>query len=404
MNALLALILIGALGLVAGRFLFLRPRPGSWSERVFLSGGEFLLLGAVIGPHGAGILDFPNLMRLEPFVVLALSWVGLLVGIQLRWRHLVRFPAAYFRLAVVQSAVALLITFAALAALFAVWTPVAAAVSDRWRAALCLGAVAALSSPTETALHTGGRVGGGHAAGLLRFVPAVDPVVSLAAVAILFAVWHVPSDGAASALRAWPWLGASVAGGLVLGGVFLLLLSSTRDADETVLVVLGMAVFAGGLASVFHLSPLVIGLVAGVVLGNRGRTQERLVPMFLRLERPLYVALLVLAGAAWRFDELWGYLLAAVFLAARVAAKFLGARAALAATRLPFAVPPRWWLGLLPQGAMAVAVAVSYAVVYRDPLAERVFSAVLVSTVGLTLASRWLVARALEPRAGTEAR
>ena len=73
MNALLALILIGALGLIFGRFLFLRPRPGSWVERFFLSGMEFLAVGALLGPSGLKILNQESLAGLEPFAVLALT-------------------------------------------------------------------------------------------------------------------------------------------------------------------------------------------------------------------------------------------------------------------------------------------------------------------------------------------
>ncbi len=396
MNALVALILIGALGLLFGRFLFLRPRPGSWLDRFFLSGAEFLVLGALIGPHGFGVLDLTALLKLEPFVVLALSWVGLLLGVQLRFRYLARFPFRYFQVAFLESTVALLAAFALMGLVFSIWTPVGAGMLDRWRAALCLGAVAALSSPTEAALHNPGVSHAGHAAGLLRFVPAVDPLVALAGLAALFGFWHVSLQSPGALLGAWGWIAASVGGGAVLGAAFLLLLRPARDPDEVVLVVLGMALFSGGLASVFHLSPLVVCLVEGLVIGNWRQEEGRLIHMFLRLERPLYIALLVLAGAAWRFDEPWGYVLAGMFLAVRVAAKFLGTRIALTLTPLPFRPPERWWLGLLPQGAMAVALAVSYFVVYRDPLAERVFSAVLVSTVLLTLVSGRLVQRALE--------
>ena len=395
MNALAVLILIGAVGFIFGRFLFLRPRPGSWMEHFFLSGVEFLLLGALVGPQGFNVFDTRTLFNLEPFAILALSWVGLLVGMQLRVRHLVHFPLSYFRVAFTQGAVALLLSFGALAALLLAWTPVTAAASDRWRAALCLAAVAALSSPTAAAFFMRSRARAGHAAGLLRFIPAIDPLVSLAALAVLFAAWHVSSDGFSGGGAMLQWIGVSLAGGVSLGVLFIFLLRIASDRDEVVLVVLGMAVFSGGMAAVFHLSPLVVCLAEGIVLSNTRGSKEHLLSIFLHLERPLYVALLVLAGAAWRFDQPWGYVLAAIFLLVRVGGKYLGWRAAATVAALPFPLPRRWWMGLLPQGGMAVAIAVSYFVVYRDPLAELVFSAILVSTAVLTLASGPLLARAL---------
>jgi len=396
MNAIVALILIGALGFAMGRFLFLRPRPGTLYERFMLSGAEFLVIGALIGPWGLQVLDHSTLSRLEPFLILALSWIGLLLGIQLRWRHLVRFPWPYFQVSLIQGTLTLAVTFAALAFLFVFWTPVVAAPVERWRAALCLGAVAALSSSTEAVLHEPRSARGGHVAGLLRFVPAVDPMITLLGVGLLFAFWHSGRETLGVEFSGLQWLLASLGGGLALGGLFLLLLASARQQEEAVVAVLGMALFSGGLASVFHLSPLVVGLIEGMVISNWRRQEDLLFNMFLRLERPLYVALLVLAGAAWRFDEPAGYILALLFIGVRTGAKFLGVKTALSTTPLPFPVPGRWWLGLVPQGAMAIAVAVSYGLIYDDPLGRAVFSAILLSTVVLTLLGRPLVQSALK--------
>lgn len=393
MNALVALILIGALGIVAGRFLFLRPRPGSWYERFILSGAEFLVIGAVIGPSGLGVLDGRTLVQLEPFLLLALAWIGLLIGLQLRWPHLVRFPGAWFRVAGIQAAVAMAVTFAGLGLLFSVWTPMSASPDDAWRGALCLAAVAALSSPAEAVRHR--RKNGGNVVDLLRFVPAVDPLVALIGVGALFAFWHGSSGNLGLDLGTLEWTLVSVGGGLVLGALFLLLLASVSESDERVLVVLGMAIFSGGLASVFHLSPLVVCLFEGIVLANGPARHDHLMHLFLRMERPLYVSLLVLAGASWRFQDPWGYALAGIFLAFKFAGKFLGTKAALAVTPLPFTLPRQWWMGLTPQDAMAIAIAVSYDVIYEDRLAQTVISAVLISTVIFSFLSQALMERAL---------
>jgi hypothetical protein len=93
----------------------------------------------------------------------------------------------------------------------------------------------------------------------------------------------------------------------------------------------------------------------------------------------------------------WGYALAGIFLVLKFAGKFLGTKAALAVTPLPFTLPPQWWMGLTPQDAMAVAIAVSYDVIYADRLAETVISAVLISTVTFSFLSQALVERALRP-------
>jgi len=395
MNALIALILIGTLGLVFGRFLFLRPRPGSWYERFLLSGAEFFLIGALLGPQAFSVLDTTTVLALEPFLILALAWVGLLLGVQLQARQMAKFPGAYFRIAFLESGGALLVTLAVMGALFTLWTPGGAGVDARWRAALCLGAAAAVSFPPAGAGRDRARAG--HGAGLLRFAAAVDPLVSLVGVAFLFTLWHAAESVPGGSLASWQWLGVSLLGGGILGGAFLILLWTARSQDETTLVVLGMALFSGGIASVYQLSPLVVCFVEGALLGNFAPRQERLIQMFLRLERPLYVILLVLAGAMWDFSDPWGYVLTGVFLIVRVGAKRLGVAAALALVRLPFPLPRRWWLGLVPQGALAVAVAASFLLVHRDPLARSVFGAILLSTLILHMLSGRFIDAALAP-------
>jgi hypothetical protein len=404
MNALIALILVGALGLALGRFLFLRPRPGSWYERVMLTGVEFFVLGAILGPSGTRVIDRAALAGLDPFLILALAWVGLMVGIQFRRQHVARFPRTHFRFALAEAGLSLILALGAMVAVFALWTPVAATAAERWRAALCLASVAAISSPTAAVLPRRHTAGVGHLGGLLRFVPAVAPLVGLAGIAVLFAVWHRSTPGGGGPLDAAIWLLASSGMGFLLAGVFLLLLWSSPNSEETVVVVLGMALFSGGLAAVFHLSPLVVCLIEGIVLANVRPLDERLMHLFLRWERPLYIALLVLAGATWRLDLGWGFGLAAIVAAVRLGAKRLAVAGARRLAPLPFAVPGRFALGLLPPGAMALAVAVSYQMRFHDPLTELVFASVVVSTMGITVFSRGLAERALSPPAPGTAR
>ena len=402
MNALIALLLVSALGFIFGGFLFRRARPGSLLERFFLSGAEFLLLGAVLGPHGFSVLTEDTLAGLEPFVILALSWIGLLMGLQLRVSHLMRFPRAYFAVATVESLVAMSLAFLLFGALFWAGFPRGRDQTRAMRAALLLAAVIALSSPAAAHNRMNQPTRGGHGAGLLRFVSALDPFFSLGAVAVVFSVWHIA--GSTPTVEDWgtgAWLLASLGGGVLLGGAFVLLLRTTRLRDEIVLIVLGMAIFSGGLASVFQLSPLVVCVCAGIVAANFAPQPDPLLHMVMRLERPLYVALLVLAGAAWRFDSPWGYALAAALILVRAACKFASASTAKRLVPLPFSLGSSWWLGLMPQGALAVAIGLSYGIVYHDELAQTAFAAVLVSTVVLTFTSGRFIDRALDSEEGS---
>jgi Kef-type K+ transport system membrane component KefB len=106
--------------------------------------------------------------------------------------------------------------------------------------------------------------------------------------------------------------------------------------------------------------------IAGALLINLPyQNVERLKATLAQVERPLYMILLVIAGALWDPTAWQGWALVPIFVAARVAGKIMGARVAKRVG--PKELPDATTLGLAlsPQSPVAIATIVSYYAIYR---------------------------------------
>src|SRR5690606_32265103 len=128
----------------------------------------------------------------------------------------------------------------------------------------------------------------------------LDDVVPIVIGALLLAALRLPN--------AWgvAWLtGISAVGGLGIGGAGGLLFERARGAAERGLFVLGAVVLLGGIASYMYLSPLFVGLVAGLFWTySPGRADHVIRGDLRKLQHPLVVVLLLVAGASVQFDML----------------------------------------------------------------------------------------------------
>jgi hypothetical protein len=102
----------------------------------------------------------------------------------------------------------------------------------------------------------------------------------------------------------------------------------------------------------------------GAVVANLSPDPDRVFRVLQEWEKPIYLVFLLLAGALLRFSSLWVLPLALAYAGLRAVVK-ISAGAALP-TLLPFrfTVPKRLGLGLLPQGGISLAMAISGVLAY----------------------------------------
>ena len=333
----------------------------------------FLPLGALLGPRALGVLSADLLVDLDSVVTIALTVLGMLVGVA--WGRDVRTMPRVFAAASLES----LMTIAAVAAatMYFVQQTGLPIEPPLLVIALALGLCASASSATSADPDSE------PAAGIGTQVADLDDVLPIALASVVL----LP---AATGPQVWLLAFAPVGIGLAVGAIGWLLFDRADSGGERAVFVLGTLGLAGGAAAYVGVSPLQAGLIAGVCWTLAPGRADRIVEVDLgKVQHPLIVLLLLFAGALWVPSAVALWLLAP-YLLFRLAGKVAGAwaSASLADVR-----PADLAAYLMPPGVLAIAFALNFRQLLPPSTGD-----VLVSTVCVGTAAFELFALVVLPR------
>lgn len=400
LRTLIALLACLALAYLAGH-----PRVQELEEmlgisQVVAAGFPFFALGAIAHLPEVSVLPDEVLLELTPLLELGLGWIGLHAGLRFDVRVADRWPAGTGNLAGVLTFVPFtIIAVASGLLLYAMSIP--ASPGRLLRDAAIFGAAGCLAAPTATALLVSTGLSE-RAAHVVRTVAVVDEAVGVLLLALLGAFYRPPHAHAGWELPGLGWLFVTLGMGVALGALAYALLRIAKTPSESTALLLGTIALAAGIATVFSVSPIVICFVAGVVLTNLpGAHHETMRAPLARLERPIYLIFLLIAGALWRFDAWQGWVLLPVFVIARLIGRSLAARLARARGLLretpgEEGTVERAFVAA-PIGALSIAIVVNVQALYTDPAVPLMVTVVvggaLVSEILVQLSARVLRAR-----------
>lgn len=405
MDPLVGTLVLILLALLGTRFSFSTKRVTAGPRLLFRTGTHFLVLGFALGPAGLGLLTAGATEQLFPFLALGLGWVGFHFGLQLDVRSLRQFPLVYHVLGVGQA----VLTFCIF--LGGTWLVVTLAGLDAeipFLLAMGAAATASVTTPAGIAMVSSNFLVRGNVRDLLFFISSLDAGIGILALELTYAFFRpetVVSGFAVDPQRGLWLVGVALGLGIVCGIVFLWLTRSRPTTEELVLFLLGTCAFGAGAALQWGLSPLFVSVVMGAVVANLDPDRQRIFSVLERWEKPVYLTFLLVAGALLTVPTLWVAGLALGYAVLRALSKTLGAAALVAVTPSPFRVPKRLGLGLLPQGGISLAMAVSGVLLYSDlevraVNAESVLFTVIVMGVMLSeLTGPWFTVQVLR-RAG----
>jgi Kef-type K+ transport system membrane component KefB len=234
----------------------------------------------------------------------------------------------------------------------------------------------------------------------------VDAVVGIGALQVVYALFPPGDLGVGlPLLYRLTWLVAGLGLGAISGILFLWLTRPRPGGEEMILFLLGIAAFAGGAALQLQLSPLFVSVTMGAVVANASPDPQRVYRVLHSWEKPIYVVLLLMAGAILEFSTPWILVLALAYAVVRGMGKVLGSYVMLRILPLPFETPRRFGLGLIPQGGISLAMVISGVLTYggltlngRDA-AALLFAVVVLGVVFSELAGPFLTRNILQ-RAG----
>jgi hypothetical protein len=375
-----------------------------------LSGAEYLLVGALIGPQvPPRLVTTDSLERLIPLMSLLLGLTGFLVGLRAR-RTFGRFK--YTAVGSVNSVGMLLLVAAGCASLAVMlnldattgpvvqsdllrwgdWVLEVNANSDQLLLGIALGAAATVCT-SGLLVSIGDSLNARSATfELLKTGAIISQLLAVVTIGIVLAVTRGERGTFISELGAWGWVVGAVGLGLICGGCFTLFIGNEKSTSRIFLATVGTVTFASGVGSALGVSPLFVNLVSGLFVGMVSRHEGVLRKELDRLQHPIFVLLLILTGAMWTpvSGALWLFPL--VYILLRLIAGRLLLR--LLTGMLTRVNAERIGLGLLAQGTLAVAVAVDYAL-QVPPHAPVVLTTVLVGTLVCDMSAGGVVRRVL---------
>lgn len=348
-----------------------------YASRVLpVSGAEYLVIGALIGPHvPPRVLSAEALASLAPLVSLLLGLNGFLIGLQAT-RHFRELRPTLVGLGVALST--LLGSTLVLGATYGWLVPQEEPpLVRRWlfelhqyhfellltrpqaAVAIVMAAVATVTFSATLSSLDRERLDGVPAFRVLRSCAFSGQVVAISVVAAVLA-WSRSSATSTIHLPAAGWYAGVLLFGVGLGVCFTLFIGAEHSTSRVFVVTIGTVTFGAGVGAELGVSSMFINLVTGAAVGLTLRERGDLQRELSRLQYPSSVLLLVLTGALWVPPEqalLWLFPL--VYLLTRwVARRTLVPFWTRALTNID---PTRIGSGLLSQGTLAVAVAVDYA-------------------------------------------
>jgi hypothetical protein len=402
MDPLLSTLLLILLALLGARVSFSEVRVPQGPRLLLRTGIHFLFIGFLLGPQALGLLSVDAVEQLFPLLALGLGWVGFLFGLQLDRTALRRFPRSWIWITVIQ-AVLTFVIFLGLG-----WAMLGAVGRTSPVEQLLLAgcaATAAVSAPAGVALVSTNFLVRGNVRTLLFFVASLDGVVGIVALQLVYA-WFRPADMVLT-LSQTPsgWAPALAMGvGVACAILFLWLNRPRPSSDALFLFLLGMAAFASGLALRLQLSPLFVCMVLGALVANLSSDRQRVFRLLQGWEQPVYLIFLLLGGALLQFSTLWILPMAFAYAIFRAVGKVVGTLAATRIAPAGFPIPKRLGEGLVTQGGLSVAMALSGVLTYQGlesggASEELIFAVVVMGVVLSDLAGPLLTTDVLR-RAG----
>ncbi|MFC2160899.1 hypothetical protein ACFLRW_04160 [Acidobacteriota bacterium] len=381
MHAIYAFGLIILLAFLGSRLIVLRNRFLSPLAFLFLSGLIYIFVGFFLGNKVLNILSVQVLQGLTPLIGLGLGWIGFLFGFQLEFKYLRRFPGKYLGLSYLQFLFTFASVFFGLFFLLKVFyrseTPFLL-----YGMALALGLLITLNSPTLINASLAFTPTRGQYYYLARFLVSVSGFWGIVGLALLFSFWNFPFYEQKAFVSGGIRLLVSTVFPVFVGFLFHVLTKRKNREQDLLVYLLGLVFFVSGAAFYFNLPPLYLGMVLGITFSNLTKIQEKIYPLLLSTEKPLFVIFLLLIGALWEFNVDYKIVLLVVLtFVLRVIGYTLSLPVIGGLLHFPLKLSPSFGLSFLSSGGIGVAFAVSLKLTYPLPLTDIFLSVALLSII-----------------------
>ena len=361
------------LGLISGAYLITHFVLNRLQKRfLFISGVEYVLLGLVLSQSSV----LPDLASLGAVIAFAAGWIGIIRGMELEAGKILKTTGYALRLSLITTlCTAGGVTAAAYLGLSELFS---FSSDEAWLGAAALGCAASAGSSSAIKLLVDryGAIEGGLLP-LLGRSARFDDALAILSFGVLMCVFHTGETLTQQPPTTSVWVLFTVLLGGSLGWLFAAFLAHDSSENSRFLALVGITAFASGAAFFLNLSILTVNLVLGMVLIST-RHGRHVYDTLTGTTKPLSLILLVFGGLLWQpVDLIDGVILSIGFLACRILCRLIGGWVASLGTPLRKDL----YRGMFAQGHVALAIGLTFQLVYDGPVVDLVFTAILVTVM-----------------------
>ena len=389
MTPLLIFLLVLIVGFISTNFIFSRIQTRFYAP----SGIEYIFLGILLGPAFANWMNtFLNikypliitndiLIQLNPGISAAIGFIGLTYGLKFQFTDFQKSEPEHTRIAFFEIFISLLVIGGGSFALFYLFFYNGNNFEDIIAAAYGLSVIGGISSTYFIkTLITKYKLNGVYSSAISSS-SIMNVNFNIFIYGLLFGIIHIGSN-ANIKITPTEWIVISILIAVVIGILFFIFLGREKDTNKLFVAVLGIALFTSGVAYFLNFSPLYMNFILGAILANLSKVSSNIEDALTRLQHPLSVLIVVMAGFIWVPPSLTIFIIAiAAYIVLRYLTKFIAGYLAYQSAYDKEKLSSGIGKGLLPHDIIACAMVIDYYNVYNNQFTPIVVSCVLVSVI-----------------------
>ena len=343
MNALLALSIAMAVGLLMSRFIRLIHLPNVTA---------YLIAGLLVGPYVLNVLSPKLNSELAIISDVALGFIAYSIGSEFKLTYLKEIGIKPMVITLFEGCTASLLVFVTLLVM-----------GQPLPLCLALGAIAAATAPAATLMVVRQYKANGPVTKMLLPVVAMDDALGLMLYAVMMAIARTLERGTALTvttllLKPLGEIFGSLALGVLLGLVLVYVLRFFHSRGNKLALTIMMVFAAVGLSSMWGLSSLLVCMMLGATMVNLCPQSNVMLEQCDRFTPPLFLLFFVLSGANLDLSVLPTVgMVGVAYVLSRALGKSLGGTMGAVVEKCDPNIVKYLGLTLIPQAGVAIGMA-----------------------------------------------
>lgn len=314
-----------------------------------------ILTGVLLGESLLGFITNVFIGYTKPLVDLALAFIGLGIGTELKFDAMSNFKKSIFIILLLESLGA-----------FALVTLGVFVLTKKLYIALVFGALAIPTAPAATADVLWEYEAKGELTTTIFAVVALDDVIGIIAYSFAFSYMESVLIGnhqihmTKILLDSFIHISGSIILGILMGVLVAYLSNKVKNTNKLLYIIFVAVLVSSGIAETLDFSLILTNVVAGILLVNFSKIQEEIFHSFREIIHPLIVLFFVLIGSMLKIEFLPHMgLISLIYLSMRFVGKFSGVAIGGYISKASKKVSKYLGMCLLSQAGVAVGLATS---------------------------------------------